>query len=190
MHDLPGPSPQRGSHKGEPAGFFSPDLIGRLAQPYRYALVGKFSKGRPSMEKIHEFFKAQDFVDTFSVGLLDPRHIIVNFQGERDFLRFYSRMLWYVGDFPMRMFKWSSEFHVERESSIVPIWFKFPKLPISFFHPKALFFLASLFGSPLWLDSATLSLKRPSVARIQVETDLLKKLPSRVWIGTGDNQGF
>lgn len=73
---------------------------------------------------------------------------------------------------------------------MVPIWFKFSKLPIHFFYPKALVFLASLFGSPLQLDSATLSMKRPSVACIQVEIDLLKKLPTGVRINTGANQWF
>lgn len=142
------------------------------------------------MKDIHSFFKAQDFIDAYSVGLLDTRHIIINFNGERDFLRLYSRILWYIGDFPMRVFKWTPDFHVQRESSLVPIWFNFPKLPIHFFNSQALGFLASLFGTPLRLDAATKALKRPSVARIQVEIDVTKPPPSRVWIGTGENQGF
>lgn len=51
-------------------------------------------------------------------------------------------------------------------------------------------FLASLFSIPVRLDSATACFKRPSVALIQVDIDLLKPLLHRLWIGTGDNGGI
>lgn len=182
--------PSKGTHKGEIAGFFPSDLLHDYCKPFHFDLIGKFSQGRPNMEAIHGFFKAQDFLDTYSVGLLNPRHIIVKFHGERDLHRFYSCKLWYIGDFPTRIFKWTPDFHANRESSIVPIWFKFPGLPVQFFNSDALSFLASLFDTPLRWDSATASFKRPSVARIQVEIDLLKPLPHRLWVGTGDNVDF
>ncbi|KAJ8769837.1 hypothetical protein K2173_008881 [Erythroxylum novogranatense] len=40
------------------------------------------------------------------------------------------------------------------------------------------------------MDSATATLSRPSVARLQVEVDLLKEIPPQIWIGLGDNKGF
>lgn len=57
------------------------------------------------MKNIQMFFKAQDFLDSYSVGLLDPRHTLINFSGKKDFLHFYSHIFWYVGDYSMRVFK-------------------------------------------------------------------------------------
>lgn len=73
---------------------------------------------------------------------------------------------------------------------MAPVWVSFPRLPIHFFEKGSLFQIASLVGLPLRLDAATVSLKRPSVARLQVEIDLLKPRPQQVWIGIGESDGF
>lgn len=44
--------------------------------------------------------------------------------------------------------------------------------------------MAFLLGRSLKIYEATISLSRPSVARIYTEVDLLKELPSRLWLGT------
>lgn len=66
----------------------------------------------------------------------------------------------------------------------------FPRLPIQFFCKRALSAIASLFGTPLRLDEATTSLKRPSIASIQVEVDVLKDIPTSIWIGSDNSNGF
>lgn len=79
---------------------------------------------------------------------------------------------------------------MDKESSIVPVWISLPRLPIQFFKREALFQIAALIGTPLRLDAATISLKRPSIARVQVEIDLLKPNPTKVWIGMENLEGF
>ena len=44
-----------------------------------------------------------------------------------------------------------------------------------------------LFGTS---NSMTAALSRPSVARVCVEVDLLKDLPSRIWVQLGKGHGF
>lgn len=78
---------------------------------------------------------------------------------------------------------------MDKESSIVPVWISLPRLPIQFFKREALFQIAALIGTPLRLDAATISLKRPSIARVQVEIDLLKPNPTKVWIGMENLEG-
>ncbi|KAL0457103.1 UNVERIFIED_CONTAM: hypothetical protein Slati_1049500 [Sesamum latifolium] len=89
----------------------------------------------------------------------------------------------YPNGFPMRIFKWSPEFNPKIESSIVPIWIRFPELPVHLFQKKALFGIASLIGSPLKIDEATADGIRPSVARVCVEIDLMNPQPSSIWVG-------
>lgn len=76
----------------------------------------------------------------------------------------------------MHVFHWSPEFRSDVESSLVPIWVSLPHLPIFFFNKQCLFFIARMIGTPLTIDVATAELSHPSVAKVCVQIDLLKKL--------------
>lgn len=102
----------------------------------------------------------------------------------------YSRQVWYILAFTMRIFKWLPYFWVDMEASVVPFWVSFPRLPVHLFRKDALFCIAQLIGQPLRLDEAIAKLKRPSTARIQVEIDVLKERPPKMWIQMGIKEGF
>lgn len=188
-----------GSHRGSPAVFFKPTHIASLSQKFEWSLIGKFSKGynksnpklgRPPVEDLTKYFAAFDFNGEFQIGLLDNRHLLIQLRDRSDYLRLYSRSVWYIRGMPMRIFKWTSSFHVDRESSIVPIWITLPRLPIHYFEKNALFSIVNLIGFPLRMDAATASLKRPGAARVQAEIDLLKDRPEKIWIGIEGADGF
>lgn len=188
-----------GTHKGSPAIFFTPTHLHSISKPFAWTLVGKFSHGynkinpklgRPSMADLHQYFVALDLKGEFSIGLLDNRHVLIQIQSEEDYLRIYSRMVWYIGAITMRIFRWSPFFRVDKETSVVPVWITFPRLPVMFFEQQSLFAIGRLIGHPLRRDSATIALKRPSVARLQVELDLMKPRPDKIWIGMGDSDGY
>ncbi|XP_027158185.1 uncharacterized protein LOC113759809 [Coffea eugenioides] len=82
------------------------------------------------------------------------------------------------------------DFHVDRESSVVPLWLQLPKLPLHFFNKEVIFQITSMVGNHLLVDAATLVVSRPTVARVCIEMDLLWSTPSRVWIGNGNHAGF
>lgn len=71
-----------------------------------------------------------------------------------------------------------------------PRWFQFGLLCLGYPDKSMLFQISLLIGVPLRLDAATVSLKRPSVARLQVELDLLKPRIEQIWIGFGERGGF
>ncbi|XP_027184115.1 uncharacterized protein LOC113782422 [Coffea eugenioides] len=178
------------THRGEPAITFSHADIEAIVQPFQFALVGKFARSRPRMEDIRKFFLTLDLKESFSVGLMDSRHVLICLHNEADFLQVWTRNVWYVFGSPMRVFKWTSFFHVDRESSPVLVWFGLPKLPVHLFEKQCLFQIVSCLGRPLFIDSATAAMTRPSVARVCIEVDLLKELPPRVWIQVGEGHGF
>ena len=89
----------------------------------------------------------------------------------------------------MRVLKWTPDFSVEEEPSIVPVWISIPNLPVYYYEPSYLYSIGGLIGKPLKMDAATQSLSRPSVARICVEVDLLKELPQRIRLGKKE-KGF
>ncbi|XP_027060835.1 uncharacterized protein [Coffea arabica] len=90
----------------------------------------------------------------------------------------------------MRVFKWTIDFHVDREASLAPVWFALPKLPIHLFQKQFLFPIVECLGRPLCVDAATARGSRPSVARVCIEVDLQRVLPSRIWISFGERMGF
>lgn len=97
----------------------------------------------------------------------------------------------YVDSFLMHFFHWTPSFRSEMESSIVPILASFPNLPLFFFNKLCLFSTGRMIGIPLTIDMPTVELSRPSVAKICMQLDLLKKLPSRVWLECGNSlHGF
>lgn len=188
-----------GLHKGSPAAFFADSVIDEYAQPLKWVIIGKLSQGfnksnpklgRPPIEIIEKFFVSLDLKVQAIIGLMDNRHITIQLGCEEDFLRIYSKSSWVVDGKLMRIFKWHTEFHVEKESTLYPAWISLPRLPLHFFNREALFTMMSLVGNPLRIDGATATLKRPSLAKVQVEVDLLKEIPEKIWIGTGQSGGF
>lgn len=103
-------------------------------------------------------------------------HVLILFFCEEDYLRLHSRMVWYPGQVSMHIFKWTSDFNVKKKA----LWFQFGSL----FSPHYPFFCTANHVQdciPSWhapaLDAATTQLKRPGVARLQVEIDELKNRP-------------
>ena len=145
---------------------FSKKDIAKLAAPFKFAVVGKFSYGRPNLDAIRKSFTTIGFTSSFTIGLLDQRHILIHFCLEEDYLRCWTKGLWSIADFPMRTFKWTPDFKVTSESTHAPIWVALEHLPIHFFDKVSLFSIAAALGSPLQIDTTTANLFRPSVERI------------------------
>ena len=74
-------------YKGEAAIVFFKAEVDKLATLFRWALVGKFSHGHPSLEGIHKFFSSLNLKDHVSIGLLDYRHVLLKCSAEQDFNR-------------------------------------------------------------------------------------------------------
>ena len=63
------------------------------------------------------------------------------------------------------------------EMLTIPVWDKFPNLPIKCWSPKCLLKIASIIGKALQSDMLTSSMSRLSYARVLVEVNLLSDLP-------------
>ncbi|KAL2233749.1 UNVERIFIED_CONTAM: hypothetical protein Sindi_1107100 [Sesamum indicum] len=106
--------------------------------------------------------------------MLNTRHVLISLSCEEDFSRLWLRRIWYIQGYPMRVFKWTPTFTPSKESSIVPVWVSFPKLPAHLFRKEVLFTVASMIETPLQIDDATLNQSKLSKARACIELDLLK----------------
>ncbi|KAI5677247.1 hypothetical protein M9H77_08197 [Catharanthus roseus] len=172
--------------KGESAVFFDKKEINSLAEPFNLSLIGKFSHGRPSLDNLRWEFHTFGFKGSFTIGWLDSRHVLIRFDLEEDYIRLWLKGSWSLQGYLMRVFKWSVDFQLSAEPSVIPGWIALEGLPIHLFNKGSMFSIANLIGKPMKIDEPAANLSRPSVARICVEMDLLKELPSRIWIGIGD----
>ncbi|XP_011016272.1 PREDICTED: uncharacterized protein LOC105119785, partial [Populus euphratica] len=66
------------------------------------------------------------------------------------------------------------------EMHTVPVWVKFPNLPLKCWSLKCLSKIASVLGRPVQSDMFTASMARLSYARVLVEVNLLSDLPSSI----------
>ncbi|KAL0928352.1 hypothetical protein M5K25_000229 [Dendrobium thyrsiflorum] len=169
---------------GVPAVLLSDDAVLKLASPFQFTLLGKFSMRRPNLDAIRLFFNNLKLSDFFSIGLLDSRHVAIQLSNDLDYSRVFARHAYYINRCQMRLLKWTPFFDIKEESSIVPIWISFPNLRLHFFNPSVLHALGSIFGRLLQTDQATATRTRPSVARVLVEVDITKKHAKEVWLGS------
>lgn len=59
------------TYRGDLAIVFDPSDLDVIAAPYQFTLVGKFSRGKPSMEELQKIFLLLDLKKLANLGLLD-----------------------------------------------------------------------------------------------------------------------
>lgn len=80
------------SHQGEPGVCFTYDEIHRSVDPLRFSLIAKFSSGRPSVDEIRPHVRTHWMMNSeVHIGLLDPRHVILRFSSQEDFIQAWTR---------------------------------------------------------------------------------------------------
>ncbi|KAI0495640.1 hypothetical protein KFK09_021943 [Dendrobium nobile] len=177
------------THRGLPSLWISEEEVLALVKPFEFSLIGFFPARRPSLDAIRHFFFNLKLIGTFSVTLLNARHVLIKLSKDLDYSDVFSHRSYFVNNCFMKLSKWSPFLDVNVESPIIPIWISFPNLRPHFFSPHILHGLRSLFGKPFKTDNAIVVGSRPSVASVLVELDITKRYPDRIWLGP-DNFGY
>lgn len=135
--DLPNPS--HAPHGVEHAVKFPQKHVDSLSKHFNFAIISEFSYGRLTMERSHQIFNKLGLKGSFSLGNLDSKNMLIRHNQEWEFNRIWLRDLWYIDGFPMRIYRWSIEFHPDLESSINPVWDSLPNLSIFLFDKNVSF---------------------------------------------------
>ncbi|KAL0922396.1 hypothetical protein M5K25_006379 [Dendrobium thyrsiflorum] len=163
--------------------------IQALAVPFQFFLVGFFPSKRSSLDSIRRFFSNLKLNGQVSVTLLDQSHILIKLSNDLDYCRVFCHRSYIVFNSYMKLTKWTPLTDVGIELPVIPIWVSFPQLRPHLYSPRILHGLATIFGKPLKIDSATSVGSRPSMARVLVELDITESYPNKVWIGP-ENLGY
>lgn len=97
------------SYKGEPGLKIPKSAIEITSKPLQFTLIGKFSHGRPTMERSRLLFSKLGLKGDFSLGHLDTKHLLNRLQEEEDFKRIWLWEIWYFEGYPMQIFKWTPD---------------------------------------------------------------------------------
>ncbi|GAA0163049.1 hypothetical protein LIER_19015 [Lithospermum erythrorhizon] len=93
-----------------------------------------------------------------------------------DYTRLWVRLVWFVHSCPMRIFKWTPDFHPNKESPLTPIWVHFHGLSLYLFEGESLLSFANSTGKPLRIDSHNVNRVKLEMASLCVELDVSKPL--------------
>ncbi|XP_075076575.1 uncharacterized protein LOC142163212 [Nicotiana tabacum] len=82
---------------------------------------------------------------------------------------------------PIIIRQWKEGFDFEDKIlRTIPLWVKFPKLPLSYWSNKALSKIGSGLGKPLYVDACTTMTDRVVYARVLIEMDITRPLPGSI----------
>ena len=99
--------------------------------------------------------------------------------------------LWYIGSKPLFLRKWTPGLQILKLSlTKIPIWLKILHLPLEYWNPDRLSYIASRVGKPLYADEVPEEHKRLGFARVFVEIDINEGLHSEIVVDVGDGSYF
>ncbi|GLT53316.1 hypothetical protein SLA2020_265970 [Shorea laevis] len=164
---------------------FSTEEIERSAAPFRYAMVMKFLKQRPSLDQIRGFINGRWGLVSPPVvsAMRKPRNVFVRFSLEADFIKAMSRESSEINGVNYRNFQWTVDFSEDMEPVMAPVWIKLPGLSPNFYHEAYLRNITAPVGNLLRRDNATTCATRTDGARVCVLMDISKPPVQQVWIG-------
>lgn len=84
---------------------------------------------------------------------------------------------------PVIIKPWTSDFNFyEKVLKVIPLWVKFPNLPLHCWGSDSLSRISSLLGVPICADECTTRQDKVSFARMLIGKDITIVLPDHVWI--------
>ncbi|CAH9098192.1 unnamed protein product [Cuscuta europaea] len=165
---------------------FADRVLPSMVEMWGYCLVGFFTGKFPGLKAIHEL--KQKWGVRCLVRSHDKDWIIFKFQNEADRTQVLKEGPYTIFGKSLMLKVLSEDFSFEdKEFLKVPIWVKFPNLPMKLWNEDAMSEVASMVGVPFTTDKVTQERTNHKFARVLIEIDVSKpptlsfpiRLPSR-----------
>ncbi|RAL41616.1 hypothetical protein DM860_013150 [Cuscuta australis] len=82
--------------EGCPSVFFSKAEVEVFSRRFKYAVVGRFRR-KPPVSVVKSFLDRLGFAGGFTVGDLSSNSVLINFERDEDYQRFFFRKSWTLG---------------------------------------------------------------------------------------------
>lgn len=148
------------------------------------ALIG-FVVGETPTVNYMENFVEKEWKAKPKVLMHDEGYFAFKFLNKVEKERILEEGPYYINSRPLVLKEWELDFVFDKAVlSSIPIWVKFPGLPVGYWSVEALSKVASAVGKPIHTDNFTANADRISYARILVEVDVSQPLPDMMVIET------
>ncbi|XP_057803355.1 uncharacterized protein LOC131018657 [Salvia miltiorrhiza] len=118
---------------------------------------------------------------------LGKGYYTIVFQNAEDKQRAKAKLIWEVFNGHLRLREWAKNFDPFKElSSLANVWIRIHYLPIEYWHAEVLAGIARFVGHPLKIDGASITRDFGQFARVLVELDMSKSLPTTLLFDGGD----
>ncbi|XP_042980144.1 uncharacterized protein LOC122310314 [Carya illinoinensis] len=161
----------------------SPQPLPEVLVPFR---APKSVDGeRPSLDSIRSFIRARWGLTKQPIvsSMLRPHNVFIRLSTEEDFVKALTREATNINGVIYRVFKWTTEFHEDKEPVFVPVWISLPGLPPNYYHDSFLRCITAPLGRYLKRDNPTKCATRTEAARVCIEMDVSKEPLRTFWIG-------
>lgn len=152
-------------------------------------LIGRFQEHWPSLGDLHKWISEHWEPIVAECVQIYPHargFFVVVFQNEVDRNKILGRCQWFWEDSHSLLLKpWHLAFNPNSETfDSTPIWIRLPNLPLQFWFDSCFEAIGNSLGKFLMSDEVSLNLMHTTFARLLVEMDSSKDLPSEISIST------
>ncbi|XP_075110496.1 uncharacterized protein LOC142181498 [Nicotiana tabacum] len=160
------------------------DEIEKEIEKWKMAVILYVVGDTPSIGAIERFIASQwNFVSRPKVYYHNDGFFVVKFRNveERNEVLYSGSCT--INNKPIITKAWTTDFDFNEEVlKTLPLWVKLPNLPLNCWGMDSLSRIGSGLGIPVYADECTTKVERISYARILVEIDITKPLPTRILV--------
>ena len=163
-----------------------PDEVVVNANPlWEDFLIGKFLDSAPHIARIHavvnKIWREGGKGQLVEVHEVDATTMKFKVPDPAMRARILRRGMWNIGNIPLVVTKWIPDELMEKpEVKSIPLWVHLKNVPLHMFSWEGLSFITSAAGHPVRLHPETAACKDFKLAKIFVNADLSKELPTKI----------
>ncbi|KAK1307939.1 hypothetical protein QJS10_CPA09g00575 [Acorus calamus] len=147
-------------------------------------VIGKRPYYKPFVDFLHRTWKPKGSLE---ILMREGGFFIAKFSQEEDLRTVIEGGPWLMSGRPIVLRQWTKDIRMEIERlESIPIWVRFPSLPLHMWGQRMLSKLASAIGTPLYSDMATAERSRIIYARVCIEVSAKTILPDFIRVRDGE----
>lgn len=116
--------------------------------------------------------------------MIDIRHVTIHMNSASDTQRALSRDSNKIKNCLFRLFRWSTNFKIGKDSSMAAVWVKLFNLPLQFYNESSLMRLGYVIGTILRVCPTTSNLTQQKYIRLCIKIDVSNPLMESFLMGT------
>ncbi|XP_026378670.1 uncharacterized protein LOC113273117 [Papaver somniferum] len=174
---------ENGVHGNSPSLFIPDDIIDDSVKEWEFSLTGRLDLVKLKFKIAEAALRRQwRLKGTIQFIPLGKGYSIIKLDNEEDKLHIVTGK-WVVDEQELTLKNWEPNFNpATQKTSSAFVWVNFPGLSIEYWKENIILQMGKAMGRPIKVDETTLNKEAGYYASVQVEMDLAKAIPSKIWV--------